>query len=280
MNTLTGLSNDAYDFLNDQADDAKEEKKEIDYDAYAKEFVKDEKFKEKISKASGKVTFHTTKPFTFGNPPEDIKEERQLISQSFTPAAAVSGTINNAETISALYLFWVSDLVEPKTLTLEQATDRIKESLITQEIDKRMEEAAKDLRGKLLAQLEKGKSIEEATKIAKVELKSYQPFTRRELPKPVEEEKPEPAPKEKPEENPKSDAEAAAEPSPDADSGDKKEKAPEENSEAESDCQDSTEEKKEDSEKAEGDPKEDSPPKADSEKTEAGEGKDENKIRL
>ncbi|MDF1850396.1 MAG: peptidyl-prolyl cis-trans isomerase [Verrucomicrobiales bacterium] len=149
---------------------------ESDFAGIAKQYEGD--------KASFSMSYGTYEPFAMQSPPEELAGNEEILSALF------SSLLQNDEVTVPLptaegggyYVFHVTSEVEPKPLTLEQATPVIREALLARKSDRAVNDAANAARAKIAEALEAGKSFAEASKSAELEITPLPNFSQQEPP--------------------------------------------------------------------------------------------------
>ena len=111
-----------------------------------------------------KIASGKTELFAKEEPPEAFKEQPQLLDEIFSRATAQPLSNPPVRVADGFYVFKVIDFVDPKELTLEEATEEIREILIAQKTQEALEEAGKEMKEKLTAEIKKGTSFSDAAK--------------------------------------------------------------------------------------------------------------------
>ncbi len=109
-------------------------------------------------------------PFARTSPPDEIKEDTETLQNIFSDALQLDDvTVPFKTSDGGYYVFHFSDLVEPKPLTLEQATPAIREALIARKSNQSVNDAASATLAKINESLEAGKPFAAAAKAAGAE---------------------------------------------------------------------------------------------------------------
>ncbi len=145
-------------------------KAEREYDALVQKFSEavlkpDVKFEEE-AKATKIAEIKTIPLFTASAPPEELKEENELISAVFANDPKRL-PISDPLTLKKGYAFFkVTTIEEPKQLELKDVDAKVREILTAREASLAMNKAANEARTKLEASLKAGKKFEDAVKEA------------------------------------------------------------------------------------------------------------------
>ncbi len=137
---------------------------------------------DKTAKAQG-LEVKRTQEFTAANPPQEFGEGAgQLIQEVFgrTLAAPISDPVRAA---NGFYIINLLAVVEPQPLSLEEVSSRIRETLAQTKAEDALRASAEAGRKAILADLDKGSTLEEAVKIAGFEFKDVPAFSRAEPPR-------------------------------------------------------------------------------------------------
>lgn len=134
--------------------------------------------------ASFSMSYGKYDAFSAASPPEELEGNTEILSALF------SGILENDEVTVPLptsegggyYVFHVTSQVEPQLLTLEEATPKIRETLLARKSDREVNDAANAAKTKVAEAIEAGKSLEEAIKASGVEATSIPNFSQQEPP--------------------------------------------------------------------------------------------------
>lgn len=142
-----------------------------DFAALAKTFVDDQS-------DTVEATLHQAKAFPRTAPPEELKDQADLLDALFSRAiGAGEVTIPVKQEDGSYLLFKVAEVIEPQPLKFEEAREQIRKALIAKRSNTLVNEAALAAQSKMTAALEAGKSVADAAKEAGVEMKPLPPFS-------------------------------------------------------------------------------------------------------
>ncbi len=122
----------------------------------------------------------TAEPFARSEPPEELKDQPELIREIFATDSSLEGAdkVRAADEEKAIYMFWIDRVLEREQLTLEEAKAQIAETLREQEINQRLQDAGEEALAKIRANLTEGTDFTAAAKAAGFEAVSPKPFAR------------------------------------------------------------------------------------------------------
>lgn len=114
----------------------------------------------------------------FEDVPESLKTEPLLVVELFK--ARTESDIDKVaatEGMGSVFLYQLTEIVEPAPLPLEEVREEIVEILKKQEVNARVEAAAAELKEKIVAALKEAETVEQAMEKAGVEATYLPPFT-------------------------------------------------------------------------------------------------------
>lgn len=159
---------------------------------YANTAESEERFIEKMKQTANdpengfEIKTKVLAPFSLESPPETLKDQTEILTDLFSAARSTepgrSVTVPFPQEDGSFLLFQVTEIVEPKELTLEESREQIRKAITARESNLLVNEAATAARGKMLEALEAGKKPAEAAKAAGIELKPLEPFSRKNPP--------------------------------------------------------------------------------------------------
>ncbi len=129
-----------------------------------------------IAKKFG-VELKSTEPFSFSEPPADFKDSPQVVSEVFgrTLSIPISDPVSTAK---GYLLYNLLEVVDPKPLTLAEATPKIREHLERAAAATALQANSAAARAKLAAELASGKSFAPAVSAAGFTSMEIPPFSR------------------------------------------------------------------------------------------------------
>ncbi|MDB2497150.1 peptidyl-prolyl cis-trans isomerase [Verrucomicrobiales bacterium] len=117
------------------------------------------------------------------SPPEELKDKGEILKELFTPTLQIDDvSIPVATGDGGYYVFHYGEVIEPRPLTLEEATEAINTVLKNRKSDRLVNDAANEARAKIVEALEAGKPFAGVVKEAGLEVEKLDAFSRAEPP--------------------------------------------------------------------------------------------------
>lgn len=117
------------------------------------------------------------------SPPDQLKDKGEVLKQLFTKTLQIDDvTVPIPTGDGGYYVFHFAEAVDPRPLTLEEATEAIKTVLKNQKSNRLVNDAANEARAKLVEGLEAGKPFGEVAKAAGLKVEKLDAFSRAEPP--------------------------------------------------------------------------------------------------
>lgn len=171
----------AEDATNEAKADARQAHLKKINDLYLAAVSEDKTFAEAVNEAGLKL--ETAGPFPRTEPSEALKSESALLDTVFSRTVSmvkpipVPVQVEAREPTSSFYMLNLTEVVEPRPQTLEEATDVITDVLTRQKADQAVKEAAQSAQAKINEALAGGQSLEAAAKAAGVEAVAVPQFS-------------------------------------------------------------------------------------------------------
>ncbi len=128
--------------------------------------------------AKHEVSYKKTELFTQAEPPEELKTQRAVVTEIFKRPTAKKLSMPPAKASDGFILFQFDQVEEPRELTLEEATEEIREILTKKKTREALEKAANEAREKLVAALKENDSdIKAAAESLELEAKRIPTFS-------------------------------------------------------------------------------------------------------